>query len=64
MTPPQRDSQKGGNAPAFRSILFECHVPAKIDELDPPEFFREIHLDQIVGSMTSKREEYNLKPLF
>jgi DNA mismatch repair protein MutS len=49
----------------FNSILFEksedC-VEAGI--LDPPDFFVDLNLHQIVDAVTAGRDEYDLKPLF
>ena len=49
----------------FCSILFEtteAHID--IDRRTPPEYFADLHLDQIVASITAGRDEYNLKPFF
>jgi DNA mismatch repair protein MutS len=53
-------------APAnFHSILFET-PPADIsgDTVQPPPFFSDLNLDQIVDAITAGREEYRLKPFF
>ncbi|HTV47941.1 MAG TPA: DNA mismatch repair protein MutS [Phycisphaerae bacterium] len=50
---------------SFRSILFEESGDRNSQELlEPPPFFHDLNLDQIVDSITSGREEYNLKPFF
>jgi DNA mismatch repair protein MutS len=49
----------------FRSILFnDCDSGAELGSKDPPEFFTDLNLDQIVESITAGRDEYNLKPYF
>ncbi len=49
----------------FRSILFEATEPiTDIDGRTPPEFFVDLHLDEIVDSLTAGKDEYNLKPFF
>lgn len=49
----------------FDSILFDRPTDrADGDEPREPEFFADLHLDQVLGSMTSGREEYDLKPFF
>lgn len=49
----------------FPSILFET-PPADIsgDTVQPPPFFSDLNLDQIVDAITAGREEYRLKPFF
>jgi hypothetical protein len=50
---------------SFRSILFETTgIDIDIDSRRPPEFFGDLHLDEIVASITAGRDEYNLKPFF
>lgn len=50
---------------SFRSILFLEAVDGRtIDEQQAPDIFADLNLDQIVESITSGREEYNLKPFF
>jgi DNA mismatch repair protein MutS len=57
---------EGGTPPVtFHSILFESsdsHIVG--DKIEPPEFFRDLNLDQIVDTIMADREEYNLKPFF
>jgi DNA mismatch repair protein MutS len=50
----------------FRSILFddESAMASDLGAPDPPEFFTDLNLDQIVDSITAGRDEYNLKPFF
>ncbi len=49
----------------FRSILFdESEIRTVIDGREAPEYFTDLNLDQIVASITTGREEYNLKPFF
>jgi DNA mismatch repair protein MutS len=50
---------------AFHSILFsESQSGADGDARQAPEFFPDLHLDQIIASITAGRDEYNLKPFF
>ncbi len=46
------------------SILFPPDEPRPPLQLEPPPFFRDLLLDQIVDAVTAGREEYDLKPLF
>jgi DNA mismatch repair protein MutS len=49
----------------FRSILFENANPDATDgQLVPPDYFADLHLDDIVGSITAGREGYELAPFF
>jgi len=59
-------ARKGGASPAkFHSILFEFPDSGNFGEkIEPPGFFRDLNLDQIVDAITTGREEYNLKPFF
>ncbi len=49
---------------AFHSILFERPVGGEIEAPEAPEFFRDLNLDQIVGSITAGRDEYRLASIF
>ncbi len=50
---------------ATQSILFESHDSGNLGEkVEPPAFFRDLNLNQIVDAITAGREEYNLKPFF
>lgn len=48
----------------FHSILFD--QPMNVDALtrQAPTFFGDLHLDQVVASITAGREEYDLQPYF
>ncbi len=49
----------------FRSILFDEYATwTEGDGADAPVFFGDLNLDQIVHSLTTGRDEYNLRPLF
>jgi DNA mismatch repair protein MutS len=58
--------EASGIAPTgFHSILFEFPGTRNLgDKIEPPAFFRDLNLDQIVDAITAGREEYNLKPFF
>ena len=47
----------------FRSILFGGE-DADVDAVQEPPFFRDLNLDQVIGSIISGRDEYDLKPFF
>jgi len=52
-------------AASFESILFEpCDGPSDIGEVEEPDYFADLNLDQLLESMTAGREQYELKPLF
>ena len=46
----------------FHSILFE-ESAAGVGREEPP-FFPDLHLDQVLDSLTSGRKEYGLEPFF
>lgn len=49
----------------FRSILFEdFEQRASVDQLEEPACFGDLHLDQVVASVTAAYEEYRLKAFF
>lgn len=48
--------------PQFQSILFGS-VTTEV-KFEPPQFFRDLNLDQVVASMTGGRDEYSLAPFF
>ena len=50
-------------APTFQSILFDRDAGAD-PGVDEPDFFSDLHLDQIVASLTAGREHYDLAPFF
>jgi len=51
-------------APAtFHSILFDRDVD-DLDRTEEPDFFPDLHLDQVVTSLVKGREEYDLAPFF
>lgn len=55
----------GASTTDFHSILFEfTDFGNSGDKIEPPAFFHDLNLDQIVDAVTSGREEYNLKPFF
>jgi len=47
----------------FQSILFE-RAEDRGDVDNPPAFFCDLNLDQVVNAITKGREEYDLKPFF
>jgi DNA mismatch repair protein MutS len=46
----------------FRSILFSDDAPRL--EPEEPDFFVDLHLDQVLASMLAGREQYELEPFF
>jgi len=49
----------------FHSILFEkIEDRTTTETLEEPDYFADLHLDQIINAITARREEYNLKPFF
>lgn len=50
---------------AFQSVLYDQVDDFVKQETNiPPECFRDLNLDQVVDSITGRKEEYNLKPYF
>ena len=53
------------DAQRFQSILFErAEDGVRVDGLSEPDFFADLNLDQVLKSMTTGREQYELKPFF
>jgi len=49
----------------FHGILFEGpNNSSDVGEREAPAFFSDLNLDQVIESITSGRDEYNLKPFF
>ncbi|WP_148134489.1 MutS-related protein [Candidatus Formimonas warabiya] len=49
----------------FQSILFErAGDDIKKETLEPPAFFADLNLDQIIDAITAGKQEYDLKPFF
>jgi DNA mismatch repair protein MutS len=49
----------------FRSILSqEAERNAAVDGREPPEYFADLHLDDVVASITVGRDDYDLNPFF
>ena len=49
---------------AFSSVLFEDPGPAATPNSRPPDFFRDLHLDLVIGAILARREEYELASFF
>ena len=47
----------------FHSVLYKEPAPAP-DGIEPPAFFADLHLDQIVKTITIGRSQYRLEPFF
>ncbi|HUJ11884.1 MAG TPA: DNA mismatch repair protein MutS [Verrucomicrobiae bacterium] len=61
----ERESSASATLEPFRSILFEASQNGNSGlSTEPPDFFRDLNLDQIVDAITSGRDEYDLKPYF
>jgi hypothetical protein len=60
----RRPETKAGSM-AFQSILFdEPEIVTNIDNLQAPEFFKDLYLDQVVHAITEDWKDYNLAPFF
>ncbi len=51
------------SVPSFHSILFD-HTADGVDTTQEPDFFGDLHLDQILAALANGREEYDLAPFF
>jgi DNA mismatch repair protein MutS len=52
-------------APRFHSVLFRrSEGGSAVHAEEEPDYFRDLNLDQVLQSMISGREEYDLSPLF
>lgn len=51
-------------APTFQSILFDVGASDVAGTSAEPDFFSDLRLDQVVGALTSGREEYDLAGFF
>ena len=58
------DDRGSGPSATFRSILFDRDEGSIEAAAREPAFFADLHLDQIVASVTAGREEYELAPFF
>jgi DNA mismatch repair protein MutS len=60
-----RDEPGGGVPVTFHSILFlrtQDRMRQETDEL--PDFFGDLHLDQIIEAITANKQDYHLQPFF
>jgi DNA mismatch repair protein MutS len=57
-------ADEGAKFSPFHSILFDRSAASGEVREDPPEFFTDLNLDQIVEAIVAGRAEYNLKPFF
>ncbi len=65
MTEAPNQIEQASRYTAFRSILFdESQTNMQSDRQDTAEFFADLHLDQIVATITAGRDEYNLDSFF
>lgn len=46
------------------SILFGNYRPEGVDDTEPPGFFRDLHLDQVMTALVGGNDPYRLSPLF
>lgn len=61
----QEQDHSLGSIRAFSSILFpRIDKEGSEETQEPPEFFRDLNLDQVVDTVTSGWDEFNLKPFF
>jgi len=61
------NSADGGSTAAvstFQSVLFDTDPGGVDGSVEQPDFFTDLHLDQVVAALTAGREEYDLVPFF
>ncbi len=64
---PANDSyrvNRGRGSMFFRSILFANGADLAAETAREPGFFADLNLDQAVATITSDKDEYDLKPFF
>ncbi len=63
--PAREGGAKDVAPPSFRSILIgKAEAVSREEVSEPPSFFRDLNLDQIVDTITAVKSEYNLKPIY
>jgi DNA mismatch repair protein MutS len=60
---PAHPASRNGAMEDYCSVLFSGSENAA-DKSEPPSFFHDLNLDQIVNAITANLDEYNLKPFF
>lgn len=72
-TPTERSNSSTTSGPVgsaaetgtFRSILLDApQAEGEVERQEPPDFFPDLNLDQIVDTITAGREQYDLKSFF
>ena len=58
------EDRGSGPSATFRSILFDRDEGSVEAAAREPAFFADLHLDQVVASVTAGREEYEVAPFF
>ncbi len=58
------EGRRPAAVPTFRSILFDADEDGVGGVVEEPDFFTDLHLDQVAASLVAGREEYDLVPFF
>jgi DNA mismatch repair protein MutS len=53
-----------GSVSTFQSVLFGAELLGVNERLEEPDFFTDLHLDQVVAAVTAGREAYDLEQFF